>query len=252
MRRPALRRALPLQRCRAGRFRRAGKRLRHHADSRRRHSLRYDEFRPVGDGREPLREVAHTGREQSDGVERPGKALHTDRRQQPVARLDRSDTAERRRPDHRAGGLRAQRQRDHPGRDRRRRARRRSARRMRVIARIERRGRIVRGECRRGGLADDGRPRPPQRHHDRCVGTRTMSAVDRCTHLCREMRRIDDVLDSDGDPAQRPAVLCARGLVGADEGANGLVMRADCILRLGDCGVRRKRALLDPLLKVCK
>ena len=219
---------------RAGRFRRAGKFLRHHADARRCRGLR-QQFGPAGHRRKPLREVLDAGREQSDRVERPRIAFYADRRQQPVGRLDRSHAAERGRPDHRAAGLRPQRQRNHPGADRRRRARRRSARRMAVIVRIERRGRIVRRECRRRGLADDGRARRLQRHHDRRIGAGPPAPVDRRAHFGRKIRRIDDVLDADGDAAQRP-VRARAVLVVADKGADGLSC-ADRLQRLGDRGL---------------
>ena len=99
-------------------------------------------------------------------------------RQQPIARLDRRRAAERGRPDHRAAGLRAQRQRDHAGADRRGRARRRSARRVAVIVRIERGGRIIGGKGRGRGLADDGRTRPLE-HGTRPAHPRADDSRDR-------------------------------------------------------------------------
>src|SRR3981189_2618920 len=63
--------------------------------------------------RAPLRNP-HTGAaggKQPDCVERPGKALHADRRQQPIGRLEADDAAERGGTDDRAAGLAAQRER---------------------------------------------------------------------------------------------------------------------------------------------
>ena len=197
----------------------------------------------------PARHIVDAGREQPDGIERPRIAFHADRRQQPVGRLDRGHAAERGRPDHRAAGLRSQRQRDHAGPHRRRRARRRSAGRMAVIVRIERRRRIDGGERRGRGLADDGRARLLQHHHDGRIAARPKAPVDRRAHLGREIRGIDDVLDADRNAAQRPGALRARACVMADEGADGLFLRIDRFQRLRDRGVGGKIAGIDAALE---
>ena len=83
------------QRLRACRFRSAGEFLRDEADPRHGEPRRRQQFGPVGHGRKAVREILHAGREQADGIERPRKAFHADRRQQPVGRLDRGEIWER-------------------------------------------------------------------------------------------------------------------------------------------------------------
>jgi len=67
--------------------------------------------------------------------------------------------------------------------------------------------------------------------------------------LCRKIRRVDDVLDPDGDAAQRTCARRADGLVATDKGTDGLVMRADRLQRLRDRGISRKIAGIDTALK---
>ncbi len=98
-------------------FGRPGKVLRHHADARRFHLSRV-QFAAASDRRKRHRDILDPGREQTDRIERPGKDFDADRRQQPIGRLDRGDAAERGGADHRAAGLRTDRERDHAGGDR--------------------------------------------------------------------------------------------------------------------------------------
>ena len=207
------------------------------------------QFGPAGHRRKPAREILDAGREQPDGVERPRITLHADRRQHPVGRLYRGRAAERRRPDHRAAGLRSQRQRNHAGAHRRGRSRRRSARRVAVVVRIERRGRIVRCERRGRGLADDGGARRLQRRDDRRIRARLPAAIDRRADFGRKIRRIDVVLDADRDAAQRTVIGRAGAGVMTDKGADGLVLRADRLERLRDGRLGRQFAGIDPALK---
>ena len=108
---------------------------------------------------------------------------------------------------------------------------------MIVVARIERRGRIVRRERRRRGLAGDGRPGLLQQHHDRRVRARPKPPVDLRAHFGRKIRGVDDVLDADRDAAQRPGVLRAGVFGAADEGADGFFVRVGGLDRLRDRGI---------------
>ena len=62
-------------------------------------------------------DIGDAGAEQARGVEMPGDVLDAGGRDQPVGRLEAGDAAKRRRPDHRARGLRAERDRHHAGGD---------------------------------------------------------------------------------------------------------------------------------------
>ena len=81
-------------------------------------------------------------------------------RQQPVGRLYRGYATERRRPDHRTAGLRSQGQRNHSGGRPLPPSPTTNRRGYDRVARIERRGRIARGERRRRRLADMVAPPP--------------------------------------------------------------------------------------------
>src|ERR1700730_13607181 len=120
---------------------------------------------------------------------------------------------------------------------------------MTVIVRIERRCWVGRRESRRRGLADNGRSGLFQHHYDRRIRARLPAPIDRRAHLRREIRCIDDVLDADGDAAQWTRARRARVFVTTDEGADGLVMRADRLIRLRDRRIGRKLAALDTALK---
>src|SRR5229473_521017 len=120
------------------------------------------------------------------------------------------------------------------------------------VARIEGRGRIEGGERRGCGLADDTRARLLQGSHHSRIRARPPALVDRRAHLCRKIRRVDDVLDPDGDAAQRPGTCGADGLTTTHKGADGFFVRADRLKRLGDGGTGRKIARIDPALKFGK
>jgi hypothetical protein len=61
------------------------------------------------------------------------------------------------------------------------------------------------GEFAGHGLAEDHRTGGAHQRDARCIGRRTVAAVDRRTHLGRHVEGIDDVLDPDRQPVQRPA-----------------------------------------------
>jgi len=117
---------------------------------------------------------------------------------------------------------------------------------------IERRRRIVRRKRRRGGFADDARARLSQHRHDRRIRARPPAFVDRRAHFSRKVRCIDDVLDADGDAAQRARTRRADGLRTTDESADGFVMRGDRFTRLCDCGIGRNLAGIDTALEFGK
>ena len=126
-------------------------------------------------------------------------------RDQPVRRLEAVDAAERRRPDDRAVGLRAERQRHHAGGDRRRRARRRAAGRVR-------RGRAGCASCpahrwrTRWSRSCPGSPRRPRAACATTAASRSGRApgVQHRAVLGRHVGGVDDVLDAHGHAVQRP------------------------------------------------
>ena len=238
-----------LQRGRACGLGLTGKLLRHDPDARAFKRWR-EQFGPIGHRRQAERDALDIGREQADGVERPGKTFDPDGRQQPVRRLDRGRAAERGRPDHRSAGLRAQCERDHAAPDGCSRARRRSARRVAMIVRIECRRRVVCRERRGRGLAHDGGAGLLQQHHHRGIRARLVAAIDFRTHLGRHVLGVDDVLDADGNAAQRAVSLRARIFGAMGKGADGRLEGVDGGERLVQRRVRRQLALVDTALLV--
>ena len=138
------------------------------------------------------------------------------------ARLVADDAAERRRADHRAAGLGAERRRHLEIGHRRGRAARRSARRMRRVVRVDRRAGEAVGEFGRDGLAHDRAAGHAQQRDAGGVGERAVAAVDRRAVLGRHVDGVDDVLDPDRQPGEqaRPA------------GAVGLARLGQCLLRV--------------------
>jgi hypothetical protein len=85
--------------------------------------------------------------------------------------------------------------------------------------------------------------------HDRCVGARPESPVDRRAHFGRKIRSVDDVLDPDRDAAQRPGVLRAGVFGMAHKRADGFFVGADRFERKRDGGIRGEIAGIDAALK---
>ncbi len=120
---------------------------------------------------------------------------------------------------------------------------------MRGVARIERRRRIARRERRRRGLAEDGRARLFQHRHYGRIGARPPSPVDRRAHFRRKIGGVDDVLDADGDAAQRTCARRTGVLRTADERADGLVMLVGRLTGPGNRVIGRKIAVVDTALE---
>ena len=94
------------------------------------------------------------------------------------------------------------------------------------IARVARGGRRVGGELGRHRLADDDGAGPAQRRDAGRILERPTPLEGRAAVLGRHVRRVDDVLDADGEPVQRAdalAFLARRvgGLVPAPARARG-------------------------------
>ena len=100
--------------------------------------------------------------------------------------------------------------------------------------RVERRGRIDVGERGGHGLAEMVRRRRcgiiTTRARPRAADSRDRSA----SPFGRQVGGVDDVLDADGDAAQRAGALCAGIFVTADERADGFFVRRRC---LDDCAM---------------
>ena len=77
-----------------------------------------------------------------------------------------------------------------------------------------------------------------------------MTPVDGGAHLGRHVSGIDDVLDADRNPAQRPLVLRTHVARTAHEGADRLLLRLDRRDRLRQRRVRRYLTLVDAALEV--
>ena len=113
--------------------------------------------------------------------------------------------------DHRAIGLRSDRQRHHACRHRRSRTRRRAAGRPLQVARISCLAWMEIGKFRRHRLADDDRSRLAQLADSGAVGIWPAPRKNRRTAFGRIVRGVEDVLDSDRNAVQRPGAL-ATGL----------------------------------------
>ena len=118
--------------------------------------------------------------------------------------LEGEHAAVARRTDHRAVGLRADRERHHARRHRRRRARRGAAGRAFGVVRVARLARVIDGELGGHGLAQDHRARGAQALDHRGVPGRPAPGVQHGAVLGRHVAGIDDVLDADRDAVQRP------------------------------------------------
>src|ERR1700675_523385 len=134
----------------------------------------------------------------------PGDVLDAGGRDQPIGRLEAGDATERRRPDHRARGLAAERDRQHAGGDCRAGAGRRTAGRVRQIARIARHRRHHGGEFRGHGFADDdtaGAAGGRGRGGGGGGGGRGEGGGGGGAVLGREIGGIENVLEPDREPA---------------------------------------------------
>jgi hypothetical protein len=76
------------------------------------------------------------------------------------------------------------------------------------------------------------------------------AAVDRRAHLRRKIGGIDDVLDTDGNAAQRPVARRLSRNAMADEGADRLVLCGNGLQRLRNRGVGGKLAPGDAALQI--
>ena len=113
--------------------------------------------------------------------------------------------------DHRAIGLRSDRQRHHACRHSRSRTRRRAAGRPLQVAWIACLAWMEIGKFRRHRLADDDRSRLAQLADSGAVGIWPAPRKNRRTAFGRIVRGVEDVLDSDRNAVQRPGAL-ATGL----------------------------------------
>ena len=155
-----------------------------------------------------------------------------------VARLEAGDAAERGGADHRAGGLRAVGERDHPVGYGGGRAARGAAGRARRVVRVDGRRRLVGGELGRHGLAEDHRALLAQPGHAVRVAGRAPAGVDRRAVGGRHVGGVDDVLDADRQAVQRPARLLVVALPRRRDRLVGVDVRPRVQLAL---------ALADPL-----
>ena len=148
------------------------------------------------------RDVVDRAGEQADVIEGARELEHSGARNQAMRRLESVRAAERGRPDGRAVGLAAERERHHAGRHRGRRAARRAPRRvLRVVgvASLSRREvGAFRGDC----LAENDRARGTQRLHHCRVVARGASLVQYRAVLGRHVGGVDDVLDADRNAVQ--------------------------------------------------
>ena len=164
------------------------------------------ELQHIGDQRHVLDRAAVD----ADGIERRRLRQHAGARNDAEGRLEAVDAAEGGRADHRALGLRAERQRHHVGSDRRRRAGRRAAGRVLEVARVAGAARNVGGKLRGDGLAEDDGTGGAQRRDAGGVLVGLAALEERRAVLGRHVGRVDDVLDADGYAVQRADALAGR------------------------------------------
>ena len=150
------------------------------------------------------RRVGHRAGEDPDGVEARALGQDPGARDRAEARLEADDAAEGGRADHRAGGLGADGERHLAGCDGGRGTGRGAARGVGGVDRVSRRCRLHGGELGRRRLAEDQRARRLQPGDDEGVLPRHAPGVDGRAVLGRDPRGVDDVLDPDRHPVQRP------------------------------------------------
>ena len=120
-------------------------------------------------------------RKEAKLIQRARQLQHAGARDQPVRRLEAVDAAERRRPDHRAVGLAAERERHHADGDGSRRAARRAAGGVLRIVRIAGLAGRVGRELGGHRLAEDDRAcRAQHRHHGRVMRPACVPRAARC------------------------------------------------------------------------
>ena len=150
------------------------------------------------------RRAGEIGGEHAHGVERRRLRQHAAAPDGAEAGLEPHHAAIGGGADHRAAGLRAHRQRRHARRHRRRRAGGGAAGRVRRVDRVARLRRLKERKLGRGGLAQDQRARRAQPGDRPGVFGRPAALVEDGAVLGRHRGGVDDVLDPDRQPVQRP------------------------------------------------
>ncbi len=197
------------------------------------------------------RDVVDRARHDPDRVERLGIGVHARRREHIEARLEADDAAIGRGTDHRAAGLRADRQRHHEIGDRRGRAARRSAGRETEIVRVAGRAGMAVGEFGGDGLAEQHAARSARQGGGTGGEAGPAAGIDRRAVAGRHVGGIEDVLDPERYALhQRAAVGPARRgerLVGGDvdPGAHHRLAVADSLEAALDNGLGGEAARLD-------
>ena len=190
--------------------------------------------------------IVDRARDGAKGVEGRRESLDAGCGIHAECRLDADDAAERRGPDDRRSGLRAERCRHHVIRDRGRRAAGRSAGRVPRVVRIGGFARREIGELGRDGLAEGYAAGAPDHRHAGGIGTRPVALVDGRAVGGRHVGGVDDVLDADGHAVQRAArrFAVARPRLGHRPVAIEIGPGADLALARGDAVEARPHQVL--------
>ena len=152
------------------------------------------------------RQVLDRAREEPDVSRVRESWKHAGARDEPVGRLEAVDAAERRRPDHGAAGLAAERERHHAGRHRGGRAARRAAGRVGGVVRVARLAGRAGRELGGHGLAHDDGARRAQRATTVASRDGVRPAWSDGAVLGRHVGGVDDVLDArPGTPWSGPS-----------------------------------------------
>ena len=194
------------------------------------------------------RDVLDRARQDAERVERARRLHHAVQAVLAPGRAVAEHAAERGRPDGRAGGLGADRERHHEVGDRGGRAARRAARRARGVVRVAGRAGMQVGEFGGDGLAEQHAAGLAGQRHAGGVALRPPALVDRRAPFGRHVGGVDDVLDAERHAGERAALAalvdarapprCACSAIDIGPGLDLALARRDAV----EAGARHRLA----------